>query len=73
MKILKWLSTLFLVSGAILVALNIPESKWGFIAFLKGHIILVYCFAKERDFPLLVQNVFFLVIDIVGIFYWVVV
>lgn len=71
MKILKWLTTLFLVSGAVIVALNIPESKWGFIAFLIGHIILIYCFIKERDIPLLVQNVMFLLIDIVGIFYWV--
>lgn len=73
MKILKWLSTLFLVVGAILVSLNFSESKWGFITFMIGHSILMYCFIKERDYPLLVQNVFFLVIDFIGIYYWLVV
>lgn len=73
MQISKWIATvLFLFSGAI-IALNIDISRWGFITFLIGHIILVVVFAEKKDTPMLLQNLFFIGIDGIGIYRWFIV
>jgi hypothetical protein len=70
MQISKWIATiLFLFSGAI-IASNIAISRWGFLTFLIGHIILVVVFGKKKDTPMLLQNLFFIGIDFVGIYRW---
>jgi hypothetical protein len=70
MNILKWISTILLVGGGITIALNIPESKWGFVAFMSGHITLIWIFVKEHETALWVQAVGFLLIDFLSIYYW---
>ena len=70
-KTLKWLSTILFVAAGLLLSLNIPElGKWGFIMFLIGHSSLSYIFWKESDRPLLIQNAFFILIDLIGIYRW---
>ena len=70
MNILKWISTVLLVGGGIIIALNIPESKWGFVAFMSGHITLIWIFVKEHETALWVQAAGFLLIDFLSIYYW---
>jgi len=67
---IKWLATaLFLFAGTVL-ALNIDISKYGFLCFFAGHIMLAYYFLKERDWAMITQNTFFLFIDFIGIYRW---
>ncbi len=70
MNILKWISTILLVGGGIIIALNISESKWGFVAFMSGHTTLIWIFVKEHETALWVQAVGFLLIDFLSIYYW---
>jgi uncharacterized membrane protein YhhN len=70
MKCIKWLSTFLLIGGGIMIAINISESKWGFILFLLGHITLIYIFVKEQETALWTQSIGFLLIDLLSIYYW---
>ena len=66
----KWVATaLFLFAGGIL-ALNVEISRWGFVAFLIAHGLLVVVFSKVKDYAMLLQNGFFIFIDLIGIFRW---
>ena len=58
------------VCAGTLISINIPESKYAFPLFATGHLIAIYVFVTLRDKPLIAQNVFFLFIDVVGIYQW---
>tara|TARA_B110001454_G_scaffold53617_1_gene52495 strand:+ start:463 stop:717 length:255 start_codon:yes stop_codon:yes gene_type:complete len=66
----KWSATFMFVCAGTLISLNLPESKYAFPLFATGHIIAIYVFALLKDKPLLVQNTFFLCIDLIGIYQW---
>ena len=67
---IKWSATFMFVCAGTLISLNIPESKYAFPLFATGHIIAIYVFTILKDKPLIVQNIFFLMIDIIGIWQW---
>ena len=70
MVLFKWLATvLFIFSGTVL-ALNIDISRWGFVTFAIAHILLVVVFTKLKDYPMLLQNAFFIIVDAIGIYRW---
>jgi hypothetical protein len=69
-KLLKWASTVLLVFGALLISLNIPESRLAFPAFSLGHFILIIVFLKERDIAIVVQMIFFWLLDILALYRW---
>jgi hypothetical protein len=58
------------VCGGLLISSNIPISKFAFPIFAMGHILAIYVFSKAKDKPLIVQNIFFLCIDMIGIYQW---
>ena len=66
----KWSATFMFVCAGTLISLNIPESKYAFPIFATGHIIAIYVFLLLKDNPLIVQNIFFLMIDMIGIYQW---
>ena len=66
----KWLATFMFVCAGTLISLNLPQSKYAFPLFATGHIIAIYVFLLLKDKPLVVQNVFFLLIDMIGIYQW---
>jgi hypothetical protein len=68
--IAKWIATvLFIFSGGVL-ALNIDISRWGFVTFFVAHILLVVVFNRIKDYPMLLQNAFFIIVDVIGIYRW---
>jgi hypothetical protein len=70
-NILKWSSTALFIAAGLLLALNIPDtSKYGFLLFLTGHVVLLHAFIKAKDTPMITQNAFFLIIDLIGIYKW---
>ena len=70
LNVIKWISTLLLVSGGIIIAINIPECKWWFVSFTLGHIALIWIFVKSNETALWVQSLGFLLIDFVSIYHW---
>jgi hypothetical protein len=67
---MKWIATAMFVCAGVLISFNIPESKYAFPLFAMGHCIILYAFIKVKDKPMIVQNLFFLGIDILGIYQW---
>ena len=66
----SWASVWLLTIGAVLVALNIPETKWAFPILSAGRIWLSYLMYKRRDWPLFASNFIFLITNIIGIIRW---
>lgn len=58
------------VVGAVLVALNIEQSRYGFIALLVSALLYSYTSWRDRDFPMLSLQVTFIGIDLLGIIRW---
>ena len=58
------------VAGAVLVSLNIPQSKYGFILFLISSILLGIVSWQRKMQYLLTMQMVFLGINIVGVVRW---
>ena len=67
---MKWLATFLFLTAGTMLSLNIEISRFGFLFFFAGHVLLSYYFAKHRDYAMLTQNAFFLIIDSIGIYRW---
>jgi len=67
---MKWLATFLFLSAGTLLSLNIEISRFGFLLFLTGHVLLSYYFVKHKDWAMATQNGFFLFIDAIGIYRW---
>ena len=65
-----WISVVLLMIGAVLLAINIPNSKWAFPILCIGRGWLSYLMYKRKDWPLFLSNFSFFLIDIVGIIRW---
>jgi hypothetical protein len=70
-SICKWTGTLLFLTAALLLSSNIEMSKYGYIIFLFGHLILSYFFwFRVRDNAMFTHNFFFILIDCWGIYRW---
>jgi len=67
---IKWLGTMLFLIAALMLSSNISISKWGFFLFLTGHILLGILFLKQRDKPMYLHNLSFILIDLWGIYRW---
>jgi nicotinamide riboside transporter PnuC len=69
-KIFEMIGAICGVTGAVLVSLNIPQSKYGFVLFLISSILLgIVSWQRNMQYLLTMQMVF-LGINAVGIFRW---
>ncbi len=68
--LLRWAGTVTGVAGAILIALNIPSSRYSFVLLLISALLYSYTSWKGRDYPLLSLQFTFVVIDLIGIWRW---
>jgi nicotinamide riboside transporter PnuC len=58
------------VAGAVLVSLNIPQSKYGFVLFIISSILLGIVSWQRKMQYLLTMQMVFLGINMVGIVRW---
>jgi len=65
-----WFGTITAITGGTLVALNIDISKFGYIFFLLSSISWFIQAKKNSDNALMIVNIFFFFINILGIFRW---
>ncbi len=68
--LLEWCGSLLAVSGAILLAINIKISPWAFVLYLMSSIILGVWGIRRKAYGIAMQNMVFMVINIVGIYRW---
>ena len=69
----KWIGTLAGIAGAILVALNLDVSGYGFLLFLASSLLWCAAGIAQRDDSLILLQATFVVINIIGIYRWLVV
>jgi nicotinamide riboside transporter PnuC len=67
---LRWTGTITGVIGAILLALNIEGSGYGFFFFLVSAAAYSYTSWVSGDLPMLVLQGTFFAIDLLGIWRW---
>jgi len=70
---IKWFGTATGVAGALVLALNIPISGWGWVLFGVSSLCWTIAGAVMRDYSLVVLQATFLVVDIIGIWRWLII
>jgi hypothetical protein len=63
----EWIGTALGVSGALLLALNAPASKYGWVLFLGSNLAWIAFSAIQRHRGLLVQQLVFTGTSLLGI------
>lgn len=72
-SIFKWIGTITGVTGALILALNIPISGWGWVLFGISSAIWTMAALKTRDHSLAVLQAVFFVVDVIGGWRWLIV
>ncbi len=72
MTVLKWLGTVLAIIGALAIALNLPYSGWGFVAFLISSISWSIAGFMMREPSLVVLQGTFIIINVLGIYRWLI-
>lgn len=69
----KWVGTATGVSGAFILALNIPLSGWGWTLFLVSSLSWTFAGLVMRDTSLVVLQFAFVIVDLIGVWRWLIV
>jgi len=69
-KLFEMIGAICGVAGAVLVSLNIPQSKYGFVLFLISSILLGIVSWQRKMQYLLSMQIVFLGINVIGVFRW---
>ena len=72
MTALKWLGTATGVAGAVVLALNLPFSGWGWTLFAVSAAAWTIAGLRMREYSLVVLQGAFLVVDLLGIYRWLI-
>lgn len=69
---IRWIGTIAGICGGVLIALNIAISKYAFLIFLVSSISWLIQGYKNKDNALVLLNIVFIVIDLIGIYRWLI-
>jgi hypothetical protein len=69
-NIQEWLSVGLLLIGATLLALNLSFTKWAFPLLGVARLWLTIIMYKKKDHPMFIMNLFYFIVDIIGIIRW---
>jgi len=72
LKTIKWIGTTAGVAGAVLLALNIAISGWGFVLFLISSISWTAAAVAMREASLGLLQGAFVIINLLGIYSWLI-
>lgn len=59
------------IQGSLLLALAIPESKWGYLLFLIGSIAGVQVGRMTKIKSLTILNFYFTIVNGIGVYRWI--
>lgn len=68
---IKWGAVAINILSALLLAINIGISKYGYIGFLMASIVLAVIALQQRDQQYFTLNLVFSLINIAGVARWV--
>ena len=71
LRIVKWLGTVFGVTGALIIAMNLGVVGYGFVLFLGSSLLWGTAGWLQRDGSLVVLQGTFTVINVIGIYRWI--
>ncbi len=71
-KIVNWVASALLITAGILISGKFTYFEYSYILFFIGHLIYVVNFIKDKEYSYVVANLFFLSIDILGIYKWII-
>ena len=69
---LKWLGTALGVCGALAIALNLPFSGWGFVAFFISSVSWTAAGVLMKEPSIVILQVTFTAINLLGIYRWLI-
>ena len=69
----KWIGTAAGIAGAIMVALNMDVSGYGFLLFLASSLLWCAAGVAQRDDSLILLQATFVIINLIGIYRWLVI
>ena len=72
MAFVKWLGTATGIAGAIIIALNLPISGWGFVLFLVSSVSWTIVGLRMHENSLAILHVAFTAINMLGIYRWLI-
>jgi len=68
---IKWIAALLFIVGGTTIALKLPHIKYAFPCFVVAHGISIYDFYKtHKNIPLILQNAYFFVVNIIATYIW---
>jgi len=70
-KTFNWIASALLIIGGVLISSRLKYFEYSYFLFFTGHLIYVIDFIKEKQYSYLSANLFFLLIDLLGIYRWV--
>ena len=72
-KLFNWIASTSLILAGALIALKISVDHiyLSYFLFAFGHIIWVINFYQKKEYSVVLANLFFLSIDVIGIFNWI--
>ena len=73
LTVLKWTGTVTGVGGALILALNLPLSGWGWVLFAISALAWTVAGMVMREHSLVLLQGGFLAVDLLGIYRWLVV
>ena len=71
-SVLKWIGTGTGVLGALVLALNIPVSGWGWVLFTISSVSWTIAGLGLRDMSLVVLQGTFIFVDVLGVWRWLI-
>lgn len=72
LAILKWTGTATGISGALLIAMNIPQSGYGFLLFLVSSLCWFTAAWRMGETSLATLQFVFIAINLLGIWRWLI-
>ena len=68
---IKWIATILFIFGGTSVAIDAPWIKYSFPCFVIAHLMLLYDFyMTHKNKPLMIQNMYFAIVNIIATFIW---
>lgn len=67
----KWWAVGLLIIGGIILAGRLPLPQWiPYVFFFFGHGGMLHSFYNKKDYPMVIVNLVWLLIDMVGVIRW---
>jgi uncharacterized membrane protein len=70
LRALKWIGTTAAIAGALMIALKLPLSGWGFVLFLVSCLAWGTAALIMRERSLALMQAAFIAVNLLGIYRW---